>query len=50
MEGYTVQKNNLIAALIIKLKPQVDFMCEIEKYLTSYQKELIRVRNQLQAS
>ena len=38
MEGYTVQKNNLIAELITKLKPQVNFMCEVEDYLIAYQK------------
>ena len=49
MESYTLNKNNLIASVVTKLKPYVDFINEMEKYLFIYQKELIRVRNQLQA-
>lgn len=38
MEGYTVQKNNLIAGVVTKLKPYVNFINEVERYLFAYQK------------
>lgn len=38
LEKYTIQKNNLAASVIIKLKPQFDFLSEMERYLTVYQK------------
>lgn len=49
-ESYAIKKNNLTAAIVTKLKPNLDFIDNMEKYLLAYQKELIRVRNQLQAS
>lgn len=38
MEGYTLKKNNLMASIVVKLKPYLDFICEMERYLFVYQK------------
>lgn len=38
LEKYTTQKNNLIAGIATKLKPQLDFISEMERYLLSFQK------------
>ena len=50
MEGYTSQKNNLSASIVTKLKGNLDFISEMERYLTMYQKEVMKLRNQMSAA
>lgn len=38
MGGYTSQKNNLLASIATKIKPSLDFVIEMEKYLGIHQK------------
>ena len=38
MEGYTGQKNNLLASIATKLKSNLDFVSQMERYLGLYQK------------
>lgn len=38
MEGYSTQKNELLASIVTKLKGSLDFISQMERYLTVYQK------------
>lgn len=49
MEEYTVKKNDLKADLCTKLIPSLHFLENMEQYLSTYQKEIIKLKSQIHA-
>ena len=50
IDGYTQKKNNLIVGVATKLKTNLQFIIEIENHLFSYQKVLLKIKNQFEVA
>ncbi len=46
-EVYCTKRNSLETEIKLKLKPELTFIKEIENYLSSYQRELIKLKAQI---